>query len=165
MEGEPPGWALIAFSADGRTLAYTNRFGDTIQVDDTATGHERLRLGGGDAASRGMMDGIVFSPDGKLLASIQGDLVRLWDPATGKVVRTIDKGIVSIAFSPDGTHLAGTQPKDGSVAFVDVETGKVEQSVKMDEPPSAVAFSPDGKTLAVGGAEGGVYVIDLSTGR
>jgi WD40 repeat protein len=54
--------------------------------------------------------GLVFSPDGRTLASGGGDrTVRLWDVATGKERRHFagHQGVVrAVAFSPDGTRLA-----------------------------------------------------------
>jgi WD40 repeat protein len=120
--------------------------------------------------------GVAASPDRTLLASVADDMVcRLWDATTGKLARELrghaektPNGYGSMlfcsAFSPDGKHLA-TGDKVGKVKVWEVESGK--SVAELDAPVMytwdpvqrlhsiggvrAVAFSPDGKTLAVGG--------------
>src|SRR5690242_16246447 len=54
--------------------------------------------------------GLAFAPDGRTLASGgQDKAVRLWDAATGKVIRTLTGHQVSVSdlvFAPDGSLLA-----------------------------------------------------------
>lgn len=116
------------------------------------------------------------SPDGKLVASVADDMVvKLWDAATGKLVHELkghaektpnDFGsmLYAAAFSPDGKHLA-TGDKVGHVIVWDTATGK--KAAELDAPTMytwdkvqrlhsiggirSLAFSPDGKQLAVGG--------------
>ena len=129
---------------------------------------------------------IAFSPNGAMLAVSRG-LVTLYDVASGSEIRTFKgeeiqkvqrygntdypytlKGDVAhIAFSPDGTRLAGGM-MDNLVIVWDVSSGK---SRILPDPASSEretkyaypAFSPDGKMLAMGGYPN-VIVWDVETG-
>jgi WD40 repeat protein len=80
-----------------------------VKVWDTATWEVRLDFKGHDAD----VWAVVFSPDGKTLATGDGDwnrggLVKLWNvetgDATGQHQHTGE--VLCIAYSPDGKHLA-----------------------------------------------------------
>jgi WD40 repeat protein len=70
----------------------------------------------------------------------------------------------SLAFSPDGNLLAGTGHNDGGVWLWDARSGNLKQEIKAHDAPTAVAFSPDSKTLATGGYDGTLKLWDVSTG-
>ena len=67
-------------------------------------------------------------------------------------------------FSPDGSMLASAGHVDGAVRLWDVRAGKLRQEIKAHDAPTAVAFSPDGKTLATGGYDGTLKLWDVSGG-
>ena len=72
-----------------------------------------------------------FSPDGQLIAAAGGSSLRLWDAATGRLVRELsagDKGrLSSVAFSPTDNRLLavgyGGQADVSHVALWDIDAG------------------------------------------
>jgi WD40 repeat protein len=123
---------------------------------------------------------LAASPDGKALASTGDDaVVHLWDVAAGKESAKLAGAadwLLSVAFSPDGkTVLAGAI--DGHWYLWDAATGKktiegltVAAAVPNQPAPTAtaataLAFSPDGKTFAAGGADGQVYLFNVADGK
>jgi WD40 repeat protein len=105
---------------------------------------------------------LAFSPDGKTLAVGGYQEVLLWDLPNAKLAKRIGVGQIgdcvrSLAFRTGGQWLAaaeGTPYGPGAVKVFDVNSGQ--PVLAFQEPKDAVfsvAFSPDGKLLAAGGAD------------
>ncbi|HVV83431.1 MAG TPA: hypothetical protein VHE35_10185, partial [Kofleriaceae bacterium] len=104
VEGEPDTgevWTL-RFAPDGSALATVAADG-VMAIRDPVTGAIRARLGEAGAAPQGC----AWRGPGQLV-SIDGDhRARLWDLASGKVVRRFahDYDLYDVAVSPDGAHM------------------------------------------------------------
>src|SRR5262249_25892064 len=111
----------VNWSPDGKRLA--SCLGGTANGWDADTGGLLLALAGPTTT----VPALVFSPDGRRLATASDDLtIKLWDAATGGELLTLaghPSNILHIAFHPDGTRLASCGD-DGSVRLWDTATGQ-----------------------------------------
>jgi WD40 repeat protein len=140
----------LAISPDSSSVA-TGCDNDVV-VWEIATCREALRLRGhGEKYGVGVV-GVVFSPDGALIASGGWDrTVRLWRLPGGEPVGCLSSRasvVDGVAVSPDGRVFASYE--DWTVTLWDVATRKERASWRVERhtPVTAVAFSPDGHLLA-----------------
>jgi eukaryotic-like serine/threonine-protein kinase len=165
-----PGFGLgLAFSPDGGLLAGAG--GNRLHLRDVTAGHEQpsppARLGGSILS-------IGFLPGGRRLVLVnEAWEAEVWDTARGEKVsafggeefykRTgISLGSI-IALSADGREFAS----NGSVVTL---WDTVSRTPLVALPPTqstvwCLALSPDGERLAVGSADGGLVMWDLSRVR
>jgi WD40 repeat protein len=142
----------LAFSRDGRSLATADCHG-TLCVWEVATGQLRSSARGASA-----IQSVAFSPDGRTIATC-GIYVLLWDAAAGCTTHTVlDRvgGYYSgLDYSPDGRWLAATSPIRRTITIWDLATPGRQATVPGRVGAGfALAFAPDGRTLASGGEDG-----------
>jgi WD40 repeat protein/DNA-binding SARP family transcriptional activator/type II secretory pathway predicted ATPase ExeA len=154
----------LAFSPDSATLASAS--GDrTAILWDVATGKARETLRG----HAGSVTGVAFSPDGATLyTSSLDDSVIAWDlTRTRGLARRLTRAaspVVGVAFSPRDPNLLALAQRGGPVMLWDLAKRiRVGKLAVVGGWANAVAFSPDGRTLAAADADGTVVLFDIAT--
>jgi WD40 repeat protein len=125
------------------------------------------------------LKGAAFSPSGAVLLTVGDDgLAHSWDVETGVALEVYGgaaAGLSAVAFTPSGQTLVATGTEGGSVWNFATEwklertLGTPEAGGLFPDRVTALDFSPDGKTLAVGSGEpsrsGEIKLFDLETGK
>jgi RNA polymerase sigma factor (sigma-70 family) len=164
-------WHRVAFAPDGKRFAA--HFGMFAAVYDIATGAEAVKLDE-RYETAGYLVGqpgsqVSFSPDGKYLCAV-GALVAkggvlgtaVWEvpsakpegfTATGKRVHVFDAPLdapLATAFSPGGGELAVGFKDRLEIWALGGAKERPLRSVRVEQPITALAYSGDGKWLALG---------------
>jgi WD40 repeat protein len=173
LEGHNGQIFALAWSPDSKLLASGANDDSVVRIWNVSDGRLVRRLEGHTDWIRSVM----FSPDGKTLVSGSFDhSIRIWDVATGRLLHVLNghsQFISTAVISPDGKSLASSSG-DGTVRLWDISTGQQRSGFSFEsqinlannEPiwVTGLAFSPDGKTLVAGQADGTIAVLDAATG-
>jgi WD40 repeat protein len=172
IEVESRSARTVAFSKDGAVLAVSERLGrgegGVVSIWDWRKPKRLAVLEG----HRAVINALAFSGDGSRLASGDSEgSVKVWDMATCQErmsVRANEHGrtIQSLTFSSDGTLLLTAAFLDGNLRLWDAASGAPRGG--LPTTPScgnAVAFAPDGATLAVVRGDGAVSLWDVAGRR
>ncbi len=130
---------------------------------------------------------VGYTPDGQTAVSAQSDgLVRLWDPASGQSVGTInlvensadgkegESVVRAFALSPDGRLMAGVGRVRDNASRRLVQRIWIWSLAERRPMPSidvetrelrSLAFSPEGASVATGDDSGRIQLWDVATGE
>lgn len=150
LDGHTKNIERLVFSPDGRTLAST-AFDDTkVKLWDVASGQLLHSLPTPPWS-------VAFTANSKTLLMAAGKEIRVWEVATGKEQRPIERAALCLAISKDGSRLASAaivgkanERKDRWEMTISDWPSLIEMKRFGDEGSiEDVAFSPNGRSVFV----------------
>ncbi len=157
-EGHAAAVRCLAFSPDGGEVV-TGAADGAVRVWTVATGASRVRW-----ERLGTIHGVALSPDGRWVAAAsQTGLLRGEAEGDNTPRQWSDHQAHSVAFSPDGRFLATA---DGNIHLREVASGLEWYVIRgFMASVEQIAFTADGRTLALLQGDGALQLLDRSTWR
>ena len=145
----PDGSLILAVGSDGWMRLWNARTGEIVR---------RMPVSGREVTTA------AFSPDGRQFAVSGLDgVIRVWSVAGGPAVAVVygqPSRVFDLGFGPGGRVVSAGD--DGTARIWDI--GQTESWLEGSQA-SNIAFSPDGRLIAISGYDGTVKVRDATTGR
>lgn len=175
VDKELHGFYCLAFAPNGRTLALGAH---RLFLCDSATGKELRQF----RHETNPLLNAAFFENGRCVMYATANRIAFWDAATGELQRDITlelNAIASVALAPDGKTVAAAlndpegmfRPHRNVIRIWEVSTGRVLRNLKVadtikpgeTDTLARLAYSPDGRLLAVGARDGTVFLWDVAT--
>ncbi len=158
------GGAPVAFAPDGKAIASIDAQGRACLLQTATLQEQQLFSEGNKLQARVTL--VTLSANGKTLASADTlSKIRFFDALTGKFQRVLEYGgkVDCLSLAPDGRMLA--VGADKAIHLWDATSGqKLRQLDGHQNQILTVAWSPDGKSLVSGSADGTARTWDAENG-
>jgi WD40 repeat protein len=129
----------IAFSPDNRQIALVGDSDGKVEIYNTVDGELTMTLDGHTQVT----NQVVFSPDGKMIATGSNDnTICLWDAQSGELLHTLEgheARVNRLAFSPDATWLV-SGADDNTLRRWNTEAGDLLETMPLGEENWRVEF-------------------------
>ena len=157
--GAEPYFYEVSWSPDGTRLA-TSSSSTTFALWNPRSGREIAEAGGAGRAP----DRLVWSPNGRRIATMQGTLVQVWDGETAHQLQQLYCPVVScqdMQWSPDSRLLAVSDSQGNrNTTIVNTETSALLQTFPTGYP--SYGWSPIGTSLLLRSEKDDALLVDLT---
>lgn len=139
------------------------------EIITSANAHQLEQIGRTSYLNKTIIDQLIWSADGKLLASASplDSKIILWDSKSGRKLHTLighSENVNDISWSPNGKLMASASDDNKIIIWLVDSGARLLTLEGHNDNVNQIAWSPDGKTLASGSEDGAVILWDTISG-